>query len=62
MIGAQGQGKEDGRVHGDKNFMQALVDTKGLIAVFSGHDHRNDWHVFLLSSDFLKLQLIALGA
>lgn len=23
--------------------MQALLDTEGLVAVFSGHDHGNDW-------------------
>lgn len=27
----------------DVPFMQALLDTEGLIAVFSGHDHGNDW-------------------
>lgn len=27
----------------DVPFMQALVDTPGLLAVFSGHDHGNDW-------------------
>ncbi|MCJ1371199.1 hypothetical protein MMC20_002414 [Loxospora ochrophaea] len=27
----------------DIPFMQALLDTKGLIAVFSGHDHGDDW-------------------
>lgn len=27
----------------DIPFMQALLDTKGLMAVFSGHDHGNDW-------------------
>lgn len=27
----------------DAPFMQALLDTQGLIAVFSGHDHGNDW-------------------
>jgi hypothetical protein len=29
----------------DSSFMQALVDTEGLMAVFSGHDHRVDWYV-----------------
>lgn len=24
-------------------FMQALVDTPGLLGVFSGHDHNTDW-------------------
>lgn len=27
----------------DTPFMQALLDTQGLIAVFSGHDHGDDW-------------------
>ena len=27
----------------DQKFMQALRDTPGLIATFSGHDHDNDW-------------------
>ncbi|KAJ5614291.1 hypothetical protein N7528_007945 [Penicillium herquei] len=27
----------------DKNFMKALLDTSGLMATFSGHDHENDW-------------------
>ncbi|CAI6339854.1 unnamed protein product [Periconia digitata] len=28
---------------GDHKFLQALIDTEGLMAVFSGHDHRIDW-------------------
>lgn len=27
----------------DQKFMQALRNTTGLIATFSGHDHDNDW-------------------
>ena len=27
----------------DISFMQALLDTPGLMAVFSGHDHGDDW-------------------
>lgn len=27
----------------DFEFMKALLETKGLIATFSGHDHGNDW-------------------
>lgn len=27
----------------DVQFMQALLDTENLMAVFSGHDHGNDW-------------------
>ena len=25
--------------------MQALVDTKGLLGVFTGHDHWTDWYI-----------------
>lgn len=31
----------------DRGFMQALLNTSGLIATFSGHDHDNDWYVYL---------------
>lgn len=31
----------------DVPFMQALLDTEGLLATFSGHDHWNDWCVQL---------------
>lgn len=27
----------------DTRFMQALLETPGLMATFSGHDHLNDW-------------------
>ena len=27
----------------DTEFMRALLSTPGLIAIFSGHDHDNDW-------------------
>lgn len=27
----------------DSRFMQALLNTTGLMATFSGHDHDNDW-------------------
>lgn len=27
----------------DSRFMQALLNTPGLMATFSGHDHENDW-------------------
>ncbi|KAI5247519.1 Metallo-dependent phosphatase [Aureobasidium subglaciale] len=44
---ASGQGDVRGTTfsyHGqDIPFMQALLDTKGLKAVFSGHDHGDDW-------------------
>ena len=28
----------------DVKFMEALLNTDGLIAGFSGHDHQNDWY------------------
>lgn len=31
----------------DRGFMQALLNTDGLIATFSGHDHENDWYDFV---------------
>lgn len=40
------QGPSDGSFNytgQDKPFMKALVETEGLIATFSGHDHGNDW-------------------
>ena len=27
----------------DVRFMQGLLDTPGFMALFSGHDHDNDW-------------------
>ncbi|PVH92252.1 Metallo-dependent phosphatase [Periconia macrospinosa] len=33
----------DGIPGGDRAFLQALLETDGLMAVFSGHDHRIDW-------------------
>ena len=30
---------------GDIPFMSAMLDTPKLIAVFSGHDHGDDWYV-----------------
>ncbi|KAK6416092.1 hypothetical protein LTR95_017506, partial [Oleoguttula sp. CCFEE 5521] len=44
---AQGQGSVSGTtfMYGgqDVPFMQALLETPGLMAVFSGHDHGDDW-------------------
>ncbi|KAJ5175672.1 uncharacterized protein N7482_001549 [Penicillium canariense] len=38
------QGSGDTNYTGqDNQFMQALLNTTGLIATFSGHDHDNDW-------------------
>lgn len=38
-------GSQNGCAYGgqDVPFMQALVDTDGLVALFSGHDHGNTW-------------------
>ena len=33
----------------DIPFMEALLQTKGLLATFSGHDHGNDWYIYPLS-------------
>jgi hypothetical protein len=30
----------------DVKFMKALLETEGLVAGFSGHDHQNDWYGF----------------
>lgn len=35
----------------DSPFMKALVETEGLMAVFSGHDHGIDWCVSPLSTN-----------
>lgn len=29
----------------DIPFMAALLETPGMMAIFSGHDHGNDWYV-----------------
>lgn len=41
-LAAQGE-RKGAHSRGDKPFMQALQKTQGLKAVFSGHDHGNDW-------------------
>ena len=33
----------------DIPFMEALLQAKGLLATFSGHDHGNDWYIYPLS-------------
>lgn len=39
------QGTDDTEYTGqDRRFMQALLNTTGLIGTFSGHDHDNDWY------------------
>jgi hypothetical protein len=38
------QGSGDTKYTGqDSAFMNALLNTTGLLATFSGHDHENDW-------------------
>lgn len=41
IIGAQAENVP----HADDAFMQALAETEGLMAVFSGHDHGIDWYL-----------------
>jgi hypothetical protein len=42
----------------DIPFIQALVNTPGLMATFSGHDHGDDWCVSILISVSLPTKLI----
>ena len=43
-LAQQAQGSDDGSYGGqDIPFMQAMLETKGLMATFSGHDHGDDW-------------------
>ena len=43
-LAPQAQGSDNGSYGGqDIPFMKALLETKGLMAVFSGHDHGDDW-------------------
>lgn len=39
----QGYGSKDGYHAQDYPLIQALLNTSGLVATFSGHDHDNDW-------------------
>lgn len=39
----------------DRRFMQALLNTPGLMATFSGHDHKNDWYAALTMKHELSL-------
>lgn len=40
------QGSMDTAYSGqDRRFMESLLNTTGLMATFSGHDHKNDWYV-----------------
>jgi hypothetical protein len=43
VVVSQGSGDTDYSGQ-DSQFMRALLDTPGLIATFSGHDHENDWY------------------
>ena len=40
---SQGSGDTD-YAGQDHRFMRALLNTSGLMATFSGHDHDNDWY------------------
>jgi hypothetical protein len=40
----QGHDDHSGYRSQDFPFMQALLNTTGLAAVFNGHDHGNDWY------------------
>lgn len=42
-VTSQGSGDSD-YMGQDRRFMQALLNTSGLVATFSGHDHDNDWY------------------
>jgi hypothetical protein len=42
-LAAQGVDADGAYTGEDRPFMQALLHTNGLKAVFSGHDHGNDW-------------------
>jgi hypothetical protein len=61
---AQGQGTVTGTVFSysgqDIPFMQALLNTPGLMSVHSGHDHGDDWFVVRILSK--NLGLIRTGA
>lgn len=39
----QGYASKDGYDEQDHPLIQALLNTSGLVATFSGHDHDNDW-------------------
>lgn len=62
VVGSQGTDDTD-YTGQDRRFMQALLNTTGLLATFSGHDHKNDWYEpqpLTCKSGFKKL--IATGA
>ena len=42
-VTAQGRQYNETYKDWDVPFMKALLDTEGLLATFSGHDHQNDW-------------------
>ena len=44
-VTSQGRQYNERYADWDVPFMQALLDTEGLLATFSGHDHWNDWCV-----------------
>ena len=46
----------------DYAVMNALAETKGLIVVFSGHDHREDWWVLMSQVAQQQTMLTTTGA
>lgn len=40
----QGYDSDTGYISQDLPFIRALLNTTGLAATFSGHDHDNDWY------------------
>ena len=40
----QGYGSDTGYISQDFPFINAMLNTTGLVATFSGHDHDNDWY------------------
>lgn len=53
-VAPQGSGDSDYAAQ-DYQFMRALLNTTGLIATFSGHDHDNDWYDSQSSNPFFKV-------
>ena len=54
VVVSQGSGDTDYSGQ-DSQFMRALLNTTGLMATFSGHDHDNDWYGQMLPPFFLFL-------
>lgn len=58
---AQGTGDTDYSGQ-DRRFMQALLNTTGLMGTFSGHDHDNDWYEHSAPKLDASFRLTAAGA